>query len=1088
MAAAPWSVDAVLGLAPDASSANAARGLAAGGRWEALGRDDTALWGLARGSGSTPYQTAIDVAGTAYRCSCPSRKVPCKHALALMLLHAGSPDAVPEAEAPPWVREWLESRRERAERSAARGEARGAPDAEAQARRAAQRAGRVEQGLAELERWLSDLVRGGVAAAPSRSYAYWDAAAARLVDAQAPRLARRVRELAGAALARDEWTERLVGDLGRLALLVDAARHLDELPPDLASEVRSQLGFTGRVRGRCPRRARRGRLARGRAGADRGGAPAHPPHLAGRRAQRRRALLMAFAAGTQPLEPALAPGTIHHAALAWYPGAPPTRALVVGDAVAAGVMEGLPPGGGVEAALAQHADALAQNPWHRRTLVLLDGVRLVRRDGRWHAVDAAGDALPLVRGDHWPLVAFGGGGEVALAGEWYGRAWLRWRSRPAAGWWRCELGRRRGRRARRHGAPAGAGRRRGLARRAPAARRDARVVAAAAGGGARRAARGGAAAGARRGRPGGRPARRPAALPAGGARAARGAARPAGPALAARRSGWGCWWRPAAHHLPSTCPRCSISAWRWTSCARRSARRRAAAARGSPASSPAGRTRCRRTCRTPPRRSASGARATSPRGSRWSRRCGPATRTRPAPWCRRRSPARRPRCARASWSGWPPASSAADEPLLESALDDRRREVRAVAAAQLAHLPSSALAARMLERARQHVRVERAARERLVVDPPGELDAALLRDGVAKRARAGLGERASWLAGILEATPLDGLQAHLGRAPAEALALPGAEDWHAMLLPALATAAVRQRDAGWAEALLQAGVDRQGLGEVLPPDARERLLLAAAAADGLAAAPVSLLTADGRWSETLTRGVLHALDRARDPKAVPPQLAYAIAAHGDPSRADQADELADRLAIHDERLARVAARRRRDPARAPCHDRGAAMPDDAALTDILRPHAEDAYADELRALEAQDDRPRPPGLAAVAVGRRHLPARRRARRRHGRHAEVRRPAAADRDRRGDPGHRPRAAAARRARHREDVGLRAPRGGRSPATRRCWSRAPPAPARRRSATAGTTRGCSPRGRRRTALVPSPVMRAMRDRAGSRASRS
>ena len=157
--------------------------------------------------------------------------------------------------------------------------------------------------------------------------------------------------------------------------------------------------------------------------------------------------------------------------------------------------------------------------------------------------------------------------------------------------------------------------------------------------------------------------------------------------------------------------------------------------------------------------------------------------------------------------------SAADEPLLESALDDRRREVRAVAAAQLAHLPSSALAARMLERARQHVRVERAARERLVVDPPGELDAALLRDGVAKRARAGLGERASWLAGILEATPLAGLQAHLGRAPAEALALPGAEDWHAMLLPALATAAVRQRDAGWAEALLQAGVDRQGLGE-----------------------------------------------------------------------------------------------------------------------------------------------------------------------------------------------------------------------------------------------------------------------------------
>ena len=40
----------------------------------------------ARGSGKTPYQVSIDLAGPAYRCSCPSRKFPCKHALALLLL------------------------------------------------------------------------------------------------------------------------------------------------------------------------------------------------------------------------------------------------------------------------------------------------------------------------------------------------------------------------------------------------------------------------------------------------------------------------------------------------------------------------------------------------------------------------------------------------------------------------------------------------------------------------------------------------------------------------------------------------------------------------------------------------------------------------------------------------------------------------------------------------------------------------------------------------------------------------------------------------------------------------------------------
>ena len=38
------------------------------------------------------------------------------------------------------------------------------------------------------------------------------------------------------------------------------------------------------------------------------------------------------------------------------------------------------------------------------------------------------------------------------------------------------------------------------------------------------------------------------------------------------------------------------------------------------------------------------------------------------------------------------------------------------------------------------------------------------------------------------------------------------------------------------------------------------------------------------------------------------------------------------------------------------------------MTDVLRAHAEQQFADELAALAAADDRPRPPQLAAVAVG------------------------------------------------------------------------------------------------------------------------
>src|SRR5690606_25108396 len=82
-----WSENQVTALAPDTSSLTAARKLA--GKWSGTGWCGTTLWGLCKGSGRTPYQTIVDLSGPAFRCSCPSRKFPCKHALSLLLLWSG---------------------------------------------------------------------------------------------------------------------------------------------------------------------------------------------------------------------------------------------------------------------------------------------------------------------------------------------------------------------------------------------------------------------------------------------------------------------------------------------------------------------------------------------------------------------------------------------------------------------------------------------------------------------------------------------------------------------------------------------------------------------------------------------------------------------------------------------------------------------------------------------------------------------------------------------------------------------------------------------------------------------------------------
>src|SRR6476469_9727229 len=81
-----WTSDRIIALAPDPSSAKAGRELANPRKWVTLGLNEAAIWGECQGSGSKPYRTQIDLIEPAFKCSCPSRKFPCKHALALFLL------------------------------------------------------------------------------------------------------------------------------------------------------------------------------------------------------------------------------------------------------------------------------------------------------------------------------------------------------------------------------------------------------------------------------------------------------------------------------------------------------------------------------------------------------------------------------------------------------------------------------------------------------------------------------------------------------------------------------------------------------------------------------------------------------------------------------------------------------------------------------------------------------------------------------------------------------------------------------------------------------------------------------------------
>jgi hypothetical protein len=417
-----WSTEQVLGLAPDDSSRRAATGLTRPQFWADRGAVDALLWGQCTGSGKLPYQTIVDLGGPAFKCSCPSRKFPCKHALALLLTWADG--TVPDAGEPSdYAREWRDGRAVRAQQRNPGAVATGPRDQAGAARRAEQRARRVTAGVAELQTWLRDQVRSGLSGAQAGGYQHHEPIAARMVDAQAPGLASALRALSAIPATGDGWPGRLLAGYARLHLLTRAYDNIDTLPPGLAAVVRSRVGYTTSREEvlAAPAVSDRWQVLAVRDLPDEP-IPARRTWLRGRESGRF-ALLLSFAAGAAGgfragPDVAAVPGTELDADVHYYPGQPPLRA-VTGQRRGSAPARRQPDGaGGIAALLTDWAAGLAEDPWLTVWPALLTGTAVLTGQA-WQLADASGATVPLLGGESlWTLLAVCGGSAVTVAGEW----------------------------------------------------------------------------------------------------------------------------------------------------------------------------------------------------------------------------------------------------------------------------------------------------------------------------------------------------------------------------------------------------------------------------------------------------------------------------------------------------------------------------------------------------------------------------------------------------------------------------------------------------------------------------------------------
>jgi hypothetical protein len=251
-----------------------------------------------------------------------------------------------------------------------------------------------------------------------------------------------------------------------------------------------------------------------------------------------------------------------------------------------------------------------------------------------------------------------------------------------------------------------------------------------------------------------------------------------------------------------------------------------------------------------------------------------------------------------------------DEPLLERALDDKRKSVRDAAIEALSRLPEAGFSRRMAARLEPLISYEPPARKLLCtkeaalnVTLPAELDAAARRDGLTARARGGLGAQAAVLADILAATPLS-FWRRFGAAPMELLEAALATDYAQALIEGWQRAAMQQLEAGWAGALLRRIAANPGpmrklgvephlrLASVLPAEEAEALAIEAMNRWPTEAVPSVLDQCGVGWSPALSRAVLGWLraSKLHSEYTLRHWLVQSAASRLDPSLADEAAE------------------------------------------------------------------------------------------------------------------------------------------------------------------------------------------------------
>jgi hypothetical protein len=415
-----WTNEEILRISPDALTYERAKDISTTRHWKELIGNEHFIAGECQSTGHQIYKTCIELDAPQYYCSCQSTKRPCKHAIALLLIFLEKAHLLKITDRRP---EWLSLLKEKKDQIQAQEEEKAAQRAVQKAKTLDARFELMEAGVNELETWLFDFIRQGVAISETQSESFWDDFAARMVDAKLGAIGKRIR-LLKQQLRVENWYEKILEELSTLYLFVRAFKKLNHLSEEMHQELLNFAGVTIKKDELVDQKGLEDTwLVIGQTFKEEERLYSRRTWLLGENSGRA-ALILDFSYGQPKFPMEWKTGQAIDAEMVYFPAAHPVRAVIKKFTWSKQPFEKWAGFDHFEKLAQAFATIVAKNPWINRAPALLEAATPIMDGDELFLVDEQRKMIQVMcdKMASWKLLAISGGQAIALFGEYDGKS------------------------------------------------------------------------------------------------------------------------------------------------------------------------------------------------------------------------------------------------------------------------------------------------------------------------------------------------------------------------------------------------------------------------------------------------------------------------------------------------------------------------------------------------------------------------------------------------------------------------------------------------------------------------------------------